>query len=212
MEVQYGHMLDAQVHMQRHRVGARGNATSFLLPWEALLHEFRKAQNCKGGKGIALPRTGQELSDIVQVLLKANDYESQEKMKNFVHQAKVRRDVVVRHILAAKARRHRGYLHVDENSVIERAQSLPENGVPDAVCHLLANDDALSKIVVQKAATPVEGRSAEWNEKAGQAFSAQRPNAVVLEKSSVPELDSNLLQKNAFLAVASAVQARSSGI
>ena len=33
MEVKYGHMPDSTVHMQRHRVGARGNATTFLLPW-----------------------------------------------------------------------------------------------------------------------------------------------------------------------------------
>ncbi len=37
MEIKYGHMLDSEVHMHRHRVGARGNATSFMLPWEALL-------------------------------------------------------------------------------------------------------------------------------------------------------------------------------
>ena len=38
MEVKFGHMLDSQLHMQRHRVGARGNATTFLLPWEAILN------------------------------------------------------------------------------------------------------------------------------------------------------------------------------
>ena len=34
MEVKYGNMFDTTLHMQRHRVGARGNATTFLLPWD----------------------------------------------------------------------------------------------------------------------------------------------------------------------------------
>ena len=32
--------LDSTVHMARHRMGARGNATSFPLPWSSLLSEL----------------------------------------------------------------------------------------------------------------------------------------------------------------------------
>ena len=39
MEVKFGNMLDSEVHMHRHRVGARGNVTSFPMPWQALLDE-----------------------------------------------------------------------------------------------------------------------------------------------------------------------------
>jgi len=96
MEVKYGHMLDSQLHMQRHRVGARGNSTSFILPWEALLKEFHQAENARrSGGSLQLPRYGEELSDVVEIRLKANDEESRTDMKKFIHQAKVRRQVVV---------------------------------------------------------------------------------------------------------------------
>ena len=115
MEVKYGHMLDSTVHMQRHRVGVRGNATTFLLPWEALLAECtRLEEEIERRQSPLLPRSGSELASIVQVLLKANDSASQQHMTNFIHQAKVRSDVVVRHILHAKARGHRGYAHIEE--------------------------------------------------------------------------------------------------
>ena len=32
--------FDDRVHMARHRMGARGNATSFPLPWEAVLQQL----------------------------------------------------------------------------------------------------------------------------------------------------------------------------
>lgn len=83
-------------------------------------------------------------------------------MKDFIHQARVRRDVVVKHILAAKARKHRAYVGVDEASVRQRAVHLPEDGVPEQVCKLLSLDADIDKLQTQKAATPVEGRSNGW--------------------------------------------------
>ena len=71
-------------------------------------------------------------------------------MANFIHQAKVRRDVVIRHLLSAKARRHRAYVHIDGEMVIKRAQDLPENGVPAEVQHCLAWDNHLDKLQVQR--------------------------------------------------------------
>ena len=70
MEVKYGHMLDSTVHMHRHRVGARGNATTFLLPWETVLSEMQRldAQASAQGQAPGLPRTGKDLQYIVQVL------------------------------------------------------------------------------------------------------------------------------------------------
>ena len=41
LEVKFGNMFNTKAMMQRHRVGARGNATSFQLPWEALLQQLR---------------------------------------------------------------------------------------------------------------------------------------------------------------------------
>ena len=75
MEVKHGHMLDSTMHIQRHRVGARGNATTFLLPWEGILSELQRLEDeaRSHGTGPDLPRTGQELQYVVQVLLKTND-------------------------------------------------------------------------------------------------------------------------------------------
>ena len=44
MEVKYGHLLDTRVHMQDTIVAARGNATSFLMPWQSVLAELRRLE------------------------------------------------------------------------------------------------------------------------------------------------------------------------
>ena len=97
MECKYGNMFDSKLHMQRHRVGARGNAMTFLLPFESLLDELQRlddetAANQERGD---LPRSGNQLKYVVQVLLKTNDEEKRYNLKNFIHQAKVRRHKVV---------------------------------------------------------------------------------------------------------------------
>lgn len=45
MEDKHGHFLDTTVHMQDTRVAARGNATSFLMPWQSILSELRSLEN-----------------------------------------------------------------------------------------------------------------------------------------------------------------------
>ena len=47
MEVKYGHLLDTSVHMQDTRVAARGNAISFLIPWQSILAELRKIETAE---------------------------------------------------------------------------------------------------------------------------------------------------------------------
>ena len=42
-----------------------------------------------------LPKVGEDLKYVVQVLLKTNDEETRDNLKNFIHQARVRRHVVV---------------------------------------------------------------------------------------------------------------------
>eukprot|EP00959_Pyramimonas_sp_CCMP1952_P128315 2683048-Pyramimonas_sp.AAC.1 len=76
-------------------------------------------------------------------------------MSTFVHQALVRRKVVVDLIQGAKARGHRAYRNVDMDEVRRKAMELPEEGVPPEVMRLVPLDDALEKIQMQKAATPV---------------------------------------------------------
>jgi hypothetical protein len=128
LEMKYGNMLDSKVHMQRHRVGARGNATSFPLPWQSILGELQKLDG--EAEAVAtpdLPRTGDELKYVVQVLLKTSDEDKRDSLKHFIHQARVRRHVVVNRILEAKARGHRAYIQVDEKRLRQKAEMLPED-------------------------------------------------------------------------------------
>ena len=88
MEVKYGHLLDSKVHMHRHRVGARGNATTFPLPLDSVLAEMQKLEDqaAKQGQAPDLPRTGSDLRYVVQVLLKTNDEDKRDNLKQFVLQ------------------------------------------------------------------------------------------------------------------------------
>ena len=96
--------FNAHVNMNNHRMGARGNAISFLLPWLAQLSE----------EPPTLPRNGQDLSEFVSVLLKASEDDTDaSQVSRLVHQALVRRDVVVGVITAMKATGHLAYAHVD---------------------------------------------------------------------------------------------------
>ena len=65
---------------------------------------------------------------------------------------------------------------------LQKATSLPEDGVPPEIIRLLPHDNHLDKILVQKAACPVGGRSDL--DGAAEIMTKAQPNAVVLEKSS----------------------------
>ena len=111
MEVKYGNMFDSTLHMQRHRVGARGNATTFLLPWEGLLSELQRLDTEAQVNGAQpnLPRSGKDLAYVIQILLKTRDEDERDNLKHFVFQAQVNRQKVVNLILSMKRRGHRAY-------------------------------------------------------------------------------------------------------
>merc|ERR1712197_85386 len=87
------HPYDRSVHMARHRMGSRGNVTSFPLPWEALLQTLRKGDDNSAPP--ELPWVGAELADKVSILLKTNDDNDPKAAAQLIHQAHVRRRVVV---------------------------------------------------------------------------------------------------------------------
>ena len=146
-------MFDEKAFMNEFRVAARGNATTFPLPWENLL-DILQATTDAVGAGTPLPHTGTELKNFVSVILKSNEpVENEESLSKFIHQAVVRRQVVIDLILGALARGHRGYQPLTPAAVRIRAQALPENGVPPEVIAVLANDGQLSAIKRSKAAT-----------------------------------------------------------
>jgi hypothetical protein len=207
MEVKYGNMFDTTLHMHRHRVGARGNATTFLLPWESILAELGRLENesSAGKKGPDLPRTGKELAYVVQVLLKTNDEDKRDKLKDFVFQAQVNRQKVVNLILGMKRRGHRAFMHVTEEAIQKKSLQLPVQGVPPELISLLPNDNAYDKLRAQKAATPVEGMKTTPDE-AGLAIGTERPNAVVDERSSAEVGDLKIRRERAVRSLVESLQ------
>ena len=157
MEIKYGHLLDTTVHKQDTIVAARGNATSFLMPWQSILSDMRKLEHKQERlEAPDLPLGGSDLRSVVQVLLKCNDASQKTNLPRFIHQATVRREVVVRHIRDMKERGHRGYLHVNMAKVQTKANaSLPENGVPEVLLGDLPFESNIKKMIIQKHATPV---------------------------------------------------------
>ena len=153
------------------------------LPWQNLLQQLQ-------GDEPDLPHTGAALSSFVNVLLKTSEEgDTKESLSKFVHQALVRRDVVISLIENAVERGHRAYRHLDMVRVRQKAQELPDNAVPAHILKLLPCDDTLDKIQIQKAATPAPGRSQV--EDAAQHLAQLKPNGVVLEQSSYDEADIN---------------------
>ena len=139
-------------------MAARGNATPFPLPWHVLLQQLHiNDDDASAQHRVVLPRTGEDLANVVLVLFNnadSNDYDHY--LARLVHQAIVRRDVVVQLILSMKKRGHRGYRSVRTEDVQSRAQALPENGVPPEIIKLLLLDKLLDSIKIQKKnATPV---------------------------------------------------------
>ncbi len=130
------------------------------------------------------------MSDFVSVLLKTNDEDSKESMAAFIHQAIVRRHVVVELIESMQRRGHRAYAKVNLEKMRARArEELPEHGTMSGIAKLIPYDDLLSKIQIQKAATPVA--VPDSMEAAVSSLNCLRPNAVVLERSSEAETDIN---------------------
>lgn len=174
--------------MVRHRMGARGNATTFPLPWtELLLHMQSSDAASKESEAPDLPVVGEELWSCVSIFLKTNEEQDPKHMASFVHQAHARRDVIVGLIEGAQSRGHRSYRHVNMDDWRKRVVRLPENGVPPDILRLRPHDAGLNKIMIQKAAAPVGGRGSL--EEAGSRLDQAQPNAVVLQKSGVDDSD-----------------------
>ena len=180
-------------------MAARGNATSFLMPWQSILSELSKLEKLQErGKAADLPLSGEDLRSVVQVLLKCNDSTQKKNLPKFIHQATVRRSVVIRHFQDMKERGHRGYLHVNMEQVIAKATStLPENGVPEIILRDLPFESDISKIMIQQAATPVAEPTADLN-RVERLLSVTVPNAVTMKNSSRDTVDYNNMYHNAF--------------
>ena len=111
-------------------------------------------------------------------------------MAKVVHQAFVRRHVVLQLIQGAKNRGHRAYVDVDMDArgcqSAESARKWRSSRIEYA---LLPHDDHLDKVLPQKAGTPTAGRSDL--EGAGRRLATMKPNGVVNEKNSQDDADLN---------------------
>ena len=66
LEVKYGNMFSTNVHMNKHRVGGRGNATTFPMPWHAILTELiRLEEYSERQVAPDLPKVGEDLNYVV---------------------------------------------------------------------------------------------------------------------------------------------------
>ena len=98
--------------MAKHRMGARGNVTSFPLPWQELLKELKDKEASP-----SLPWVGAELSNYVSILLKTSEEDDPKDLRKYIHQARVRRTIVVQLIEDAHARGHRAYRNIHMSEV-----------------------------------------------------------------------------------------------
>ena len=108
---------------------------------------------------------------------------------SFIHQAMVRRSVVVKLIETMKRKVHRAYKHIVRNEVIAKSAALPENDVPPEMIRLLQEDDLLEKIEVQTHQTPIP--ISKSVEEASHMLETKKMNAVVNERSTEDEVDIN---------------------
>ena len=68
----------------------------------------------------------------------------------YIHQAMVRRSVVVKLIETMKRRGHRAYKHIDMNEVFIKAFELPEHNVSPEIIRLLPLDHLQEQFQIQK--------------------------------------------------------------
>ena len=109
-----------------------------MLPYESLLAELQRLDDeaASEQQRTDLPRSGNQLKYVVQVLLKTNDEDKRDNLKHFIHQARVRQHRVIEVIMALKNIGHRAYVNVSEAAVLRNAAHLPTNGIPPQLISL----------------------------------------------------------------------------
>ena len=198
--------LDQDAFMPRNRLVARGNATTFPLAWEELLQSMQEAAGQAQEGTLRLPKVGADLSAVMSVIIKAGGPNSNvADTARIIHQARVRRTVVLELLADAKAREHPAYRRVNMEDALLRAEQLPEDGVPAELIALLPHDDDLENVQRQKAATPVRNLL-EPREVQQEFAHACKPNAVVNERTAAGFGDENAQHAATLHAIASGSQ------
>ena len=109
--------VDGYVHGDEHRMAARGNATSFPLPWQDLLKQLSDGAAMEElRRSVSSPRTGQGLTHVVSMLLKASAQDDSDvDMARFIRQAMVQRSYVVKLLETMKNEAAEQIKHIDMN-------------------------------------------------------------------------------------------------
>ena len=96
---------------------------------------------------VFLQGSGEDSSDVVSILLQQTSEadDSELSLASLIHQAMVRRDVVVKLTAWTKSRGHRAYQHVDMEQVCDTAKQLPANSVPPEIIKRLPLGALLDK-------------------------------------------------------------------
>ena len=117
----------------------------------------KESLRCRQGRpSVKLPHSGETLREMVRVLVKtARNKTETVDVSRVLHQARVRRNVVVGLIADAVARGHPAFQGVCMEAMYSQAEALPEDGVPEELVAILPYDNDLNRIMRQKAATPV---------------------------------------------------------
>ena len=85
LEVKYGTLFEDVVGFQENRIAARGNATSFALPWRDIMtHLKRTEMGNAAGVSPDVPHSPAELASVVQVLLKVSDAKTKDNFPKFI--------------------------------------------------------------------------------------------------------------------------------
>ena len=189
-----------QVHMQSHRAGARGNFTAFHLPWEQIFKKFGEIEN--DTNALELPRTGQRLSELVQVVLMAQGETFDERI---VSQATVRRNVVVKLIQCLHDRGHRNYVGLNMADVTKHAENLVPNAndgndprIPDEVRVILNKKLRCDVRQPGKASAPPNPLAQEEEDPHRNAL----VGCVTMDITDDTEMDFNVRTGTAFAAAA----------
>ena len=200
--------LDQDAWKNRQRMACRGNATTFPLAWEDLLQQLKGLKEKSMGQEseqVVLPHSGRRLSEIVSVIVKSHQKEGTVDVGRILHQARVRRAMVVKLIEDAVARGHPAFEGVNMQAMYSAAEALPEDGVPVEVVAELPYDNDLDRIMRQKAATPIRQDMA-GAELAEEMRHMAKPNAVVGERTSLGMADVNAQHVSALQATAARSQ------
>ena len=129
--------------MQQQRTGARGNYCAFSLPWADIFSEM--------GKQVSLPRTGEDLRRVVQVVLLGGDKVN----PHVLSQATVRKEIVVQLIQEMIDKGHPAYRDYDMEQVRLNAEGLPsEQAVPPEIMAVLTTKIDIDKRRAGKPAAP----------------------------------------------------------